>query len=1604
MFRKFLVFAILFAVSIVSANSQEQFFSKTIDAVGGYAYCLETDGEYAIYVGRGNSIAVYDITNEEQMVETVRIPLPGSPRDLQIVGDKLYIITFEAHLIVLSIEDPQAPYILTEYIVHPEANPYSLYINADYAYVALRHKGFAVYNISNLDKITKVFEDSNEAVNEVNGQGNYIYTMDLEDNFCIWDISNPDTPDKKSTVKLEDGYDKIYLHGNYAFLYDGYKAGIQIYDITNKTTPAFETSINNPENTVMDMFIENNRMFISSSLGYSDELVQLYDFSAGFDNMTLISELDLRKAISIKKVDNYLYALASSSDFFLRKVDYSDAQEPSIMEYLRGPNSINAMASDGDQLFYYSHSYTWQYDVSDPMNEKYVTRYYWDDVPWQSYVDWMEADDNKLYVLRTKKLYIADVTNPEEPVFSENTYPYELGDVKFVARDGIVYSLASGQGWHLDIVDARDMNNPVRAYKEEMFCWDVAAPEGSNYVYIGFSMENILDINKGILVMDASDPTNPIKVAAVETRGMWQSIAIDGDMMYVASNASDMDNKTNYYVDVFDIANPEQPKKVAEYMNSGYALSCVAKNRQIAVMKLDEGVDILEFPDSKVQKDKGDNPQYDPLILMGVLLARNGGFSKMYFDAVTSYIILYYVDATSTYPPWEVTGGGGLKKVITGKKPEGDVLLYTKVVPKGAAEAGASVSPSNISAHEKNSTASIQATNKGDWKFKKWVGDASGTNKTTSVMMDDDKFVYAKFAIQKEIPEFVLGVQEEEKIYCPYEATYVMEEVPIMKMSVTVNDVCEWDFQSISIFPNEDVDEKYVEKVILRQGHPPAVGSVIAEISFDNTLGLGFNVGKRLLPGEVFNFTMYYVFSDDLDCPMEDFLTFNAKTQITHVSAVPDIPEGNDYSMLPPQEQASGNKTFYCIEDKKIGKKYADKYILEDMQEESDIVYCPGTYEDVNLFIDKLNVKVTGTYINEEINTTIVPKFSSPIQILASPATIKDIIFDNISLIGAPAINLDRSPGSKIDGCKFRNLQYSILMKKSLDLTIENSEFIGGQAIYSEIGANIDINNCSFILMEEMSNNNLLKLKQITQLTINDCVFSGSSSIDDIGLKLIDIDILNVNNSKFEYFDRGIDIRDYRNSSINTSIFTENNTGIYTPFSGFGETKEKLLIRRNKFTSNESGVYLMSSANVISNLFANNNVGMRSGNINYGSLYAINSFRNNKSDFGRTQKTNDKPQFNDQFGGAMIFEGESSPNVLKNNISENEYGIIINEDAEPRINSNNFENNTNSAIDNMSNAYTIIANGNYFTESEKLTGQIDNQAPLDSPLGLVVESEDDTLYFPEPGNYSATFYFQNWLDSDDNHAGTLSESKDWITSSKNHTGTIEDETGGEIVCEFTIPDFDNEIENYITYSAVSNVDQTWQDEATIHIIGYIPEYSGLDLQPSHSDIYPDMNDEIQFDVINIDQHNNAMESIDITYNWSATGGNIDNTGLFQATETGDFEVTVEDPTTGFIAKATVTVHEQSNVQEFEIEQIGVDISPNPFNYSCRVDFNISYPSRTSIDVYNSLGEKVASIFDEFTREGRYQAEFHANNLPSGMYTIVITSGKSITTKRVMLVK
>jgi hypothetical protein len=107
--------------------------------------------------------------------------------------------------------------------------------------------------------------------------------------------------------------------------------------------------------------------------------------------------------------------------------------------------------------------------------------------------------------------------------------------------------------------------------------------------------------------------------------------------------------------------------------------------------------------------------------------------------------------------------------------------------------------------------------------------------------------------------------------------------------------------------------------------------------------------------------------------------------------------------------------------------------------------------------------------------------------------------------------------------------------------------------------------------------------------------------------------------------------------------------------------------------------------------------------------------------------------------------------------------------------------------------------------------------------------------------------------------------------------------------------------------------------------------------------------------------------------------------------------------------STATLAQQNfivSVEEKEVvpNSISVNNFPNPFNNSTVIQYVIPEAGNVSLDLYNSLGEKIENLSDGYKRASEYEVYLNASSLASGVYFIILRATEHIYTHKILMLK
>ncbi|HPG39378.1 MAG TPA: glycoside hydrolase family 99-like domain-containing protein [bacterium] len=186
-------------------------------------------------------------------------------------------------------------------------------------------------------------------------------------------------------------------------------------------------------------------------------------------------------------------------------------------------------------------------------------------------------------------------------------------------------------------------------------------------------------------------------------------------------------------------------------------------------------------------------------------------------------------------------------------------------------------------------------------------------------------------------------------------------------------------------------------------------------------------------------------------------------------------------------------------------------------------------------------------------------------------------------------------------------------------------------------------------------------------------------------------------------------------------------------------------------------------------------------------------------------------------------------------------------------------------------------------------------------------------------------------------------------------------------------------------------------------------------------IHPDSNNVstfYQFTKMAINHVDSSINAIDITsFNEWHEGSQIEPTIVAAPTNT-DISSSGQDYTLGFtyegygtryldivrILLSDIPSETQEQVRSLPRSFLLEQNYPNPFNACTKIEFSIPYDEFVTLEIFNLLGERIATLVSIDLLAGSHQTEWNAGNVPGGVYFYQLNAGEFVQTRKLILLR
>lgn len=240
------------------------------DLLGSYqdgdesVYDVEIRDNYAFLAHGSSGLKIVDITDPENIVEISTFDDGGFAWEIFLTNNYVFLVDRSQGIEIIDITNLELPLEVAQY----NGKPFSIFIEENYAYIAAGiGRGLEILDISEISKPRKIGEimfELEDAV-DIYVEDDYAYVAMLENGLKTFKITNPRNP-KLISQFVDDKFGNAWgVKGDDDFIYlADEEEGIEVIDFTDPTKPKEIAQFQEGENgNSYNIFIKNDFIFIA---------------------------------------------------------------------------------------------------------------------------------------------------------------------------------------------------------------------------------------------------------------------------------------------------------------------------------------------------------------------------------------------------------------------------------------------------------------------------------------------------------------------------------------------------------------------------------------------------------------------------------------------------------------------------------------------------------------------------------------------------------------------------------------------------------------------------------------------------------------------------------------------------------------------------------------------------------------------------------------------------------------------------------------------------------------------------------------------------------------------------------------------------------------------------------------------------------------------------------------------------------------------------------------------------------------------------------------------------------------------------------------------
>ena len=99
-----------------------------------------------------------------------------------------------------------------------------------------------------------------------------------------------------------------------------------------------------------------------------------------------------------------------------------------------------------------------------------------------------------------------------------------------------------------------------------------------------------------------------------------------------------------------------------------------------------------------------------------------------------------------------------------------------------------------------------------------------------------------------------------------------------------------------------------------------------------------------------------------------------------------------------------------------------------------------------------------------------------------------------------------------------------------------------------------------------------------------------------------------------------------------------------------------------------------------------------------------------------------------------------------------------------------------------------------------------------------------------------------------------------------------------------------------------------------------------------------------------------------------------------------------------------TITDVKNEKIIQPNDFKIQAYPNPFNNTTTLKLKLPYAGFTEVSLYNILGQRIKTILEEYKPAGKYNINYNADNLSSGVYFVLLKQNRMVSKEKIILLK